>query len=188
VPLSLQGSLIVFSTILAQAFAVGIRTMVVVAVQGAPPQLIELKRENDIDPGRGSRSVTKRAGCRQPAFKFFRHVSEQLSLHIIIVLEPCAARRSVRSGRRALTSHDQSLSSSNDRSQVLLRCHSPAASCLHCHRRSSRRAVMRGPLPILFFCRLFQAESVTMLLRSLSSIDDNKNLGAYHRLFLYRPP
>ena len=155
--------------------------------------MIELKKERTaIDPGRGSRSVTKRAGCHQPAFKFFRHVSEQLSLHIIIVLEPCAARKSDRSGRcRALTSHDQSLSSSNDRSQVLLRCHSPAASCLHCHRRSSRRAVMhvmRGPLPILFFCILFQAESVTMLLRSLSSIDDNKNLGAYHRLFLYRPP
>ena len=36
VPLSLQRSHIVFSSILAQAFAVGIRTMVVVAVQGAP--------------------------------------------------------------------------------------------------------------------------------------------------------
>ena len=47
VPLSLQRSHIVFSSILAQAFAVGIRTMVVVAVQGAPyPETLESGCEN----------------------------------------------------------------------------------------------------------------------------------------------
>ena len=38
-PLSLQWSLIVFSSILAPGFAVGIRTMVVVTVQGAPASI-----------------------------------------------------------------------------------------------------------------------------------------------------